>query len=783
MNSPVYKKVSSPSKTSFKLAVSLVGFIALFISLFAFQTNSQAAAAGQGPQNQQGDSLENALTMPDVAIDKNYMSTIRRELQKNRLRGLVEPEPKVIPAGTKANRVTFTANETTGQLTAIADTNDDLTPEAREVFATADQNAVFTSFAVSRRTRKHYAGSISFDGPDAGMGKISIIDNDADSTYKGTVSGSFSVGPGTPIGMALINSPQGDILVVASYFFEAAVFDLAATDKFTVTAYLPGANGVPDGTQSMVIPINTQTFNATFGGMATDSKGNLFINLVSINATSGALNGLIAVFSDTDGNLVPDTGKVFAARSDADNLNPLSASSIVVKPGPNGVGTQMITYSNNEIFGGLNRSQIAVYTDADNDLDADGPPKIFLTVPTQFRGFFTDFGDGTSAIFSTTMDFGDDRAAFSYITVAGNNIAQAGVALVRDNGNGFGTGTAALIENPPAMGLFNVVRGVPNNSVPADATPPTVAVTSPNGGEMVMGGTNLSITFTSSDDTAVTTHDINLSTDGGQTFPVVVTSGLAGNVQSFTFPVPPALDTPMARVQVVAKDAAGNMASDASDANFTVVRAAVVDNTAPTVMISSPQSGAMLNGGSMATVNFTSTDNVAVSSHNILFAADGTNFSTTLVSGLPGVATSFTFRVPTVSSTNAALRVEAVDSSGNRGNATVGQLTVITDTQAPTVTVTSPNAQTKKLNGNSQFNVTFTSQDNTGVASHEVQITLDGTNFMTLASGLPGTATSAMVTIPNMKTKKTAAIRVVARDAAGNMGAGTSPAFKIKATR
>lgn len=777
MNSPVYKKVSSPSKSSFyKIAVSLVGFIALFVSLFTLQTNSQAA--GQGPKK--GQDLDLAIkNIKRLPIDKDFASAIRAEFQKTRQQRLVEPEPKVIPAGTKANRVTFTANETTGQLTAIADTNDDLTPEAREVFAMADQNSVFTSFAVSRRTRKHYAGSISLDGPEAGMGKISIIDNDADSTYKGTVSGSFLVGPGTPTGIAIINSPQGDILLVASFFFELGRFDGTANDKFTVTAYLPGANGVPDGTQSMVLPINPD-FNSTFGGMTTDSKGNLFINLTTTEDNS--VGGLIAVFSDTNGDSIPDAGKLFADSTDTD-LNPLTASSIVVKPNPTGTGSRIIVYGNNEVFGGLNRSQIAIYTDANDDLVADGPPRVFFTAPTQFRGFATDFGDGSSTVFTTSMDFGDDRAAFSYITVAGNNIAQGGVALVRDNGNGVGTGTAPLIENPPAMGLYNVVSGVPNNSVPADGTPPTVAVTSPNGGEMVMGGTNLSITFTSSDDTAVTTHDINLSTDGGQTFPVVITSGLAGNVQSFTFPVPPALDTPMARVQVVAKDAAGNMASDSSDANFTVVRAAVVDNTAPTVMISSPQSGAMLNGGSMATVNFTSTDNVAVSSHNILFAADGTNFSTTLVSGLPGVATSFTFRVPTVSSTTAALRVEAVDSSGNRGNATVGQLTVVTDTQAPTVTVTSPNAQNKKLNGNSQFNVTFTSQDNTGVASHEIQITLDGTNFMTLASGLPGTATSAMVTIPNMKTKKTSAIRVIARDAAGNMGAGTSPAFKIKPSR
>ncbi|KAF0245076.1 MAG: hypothetical protein FD167_3575, partial [bacterium] len=161
------------------------------------------------------------------------------------------------------------------------------------------------------------------------------------------------------------------------------------------------------------------------------------------------------------------------------------------------------------------------------------------------------------------------------------------------------------------------------------------------------------------------------------------------------------------------------------------------------------------------------------------FSTDGNTFNTTLASGLPGTATSFTFRVPAINSTTAAIRVEALDTSNNKAVATVGQLRVVTDTTAPTVTVTSPSASTKKINGNTSFMVTFTSQDNVGVASHDIQIALDGTTFTTLASGLPGTATSAMVTIPNMKTKASI-IRVIARDAAGNMGSGNSTAFKIK---
>lgn len=311
----------------------------------------------------------------------------------------------------------------------------------------------------------------------------------------------------------------------------------------------------------------------------------------------------------------------------------------------------------------------------------------------------------------------------------------------------------------------------------ADNIPPTVTVIAPNGREMAQAGNQFTINWQSTDNTGVIQHDINLSTNGGRTFSTTIVTGLAGNAQQFVWSVPN-LATNQARIQVIARDAMGNSGMDISDADFTIIRSNSGDNTPPTVTITAPKPGDILNGNAMATINFSGTDNVAVTSYNIFFAMDGNSFNTTLATGLSGSTTSFNFKVPAINSNVAAIRVEALDAAGNRGTATVSQLNVITDTTQPTVTVTSPKNK-DKLVGGKAFNVTFTSQDNVAIVSHDIQISLDGTNFTPLATGLPGNITSAMVTIPNTKTKM-AMIRVIAKDAAGNMGSAVSGKFKIK---
>ncbi len=791
MNSSSFKNPSnSPKPRYYSKIVGFIGFITILLSVFTLQNNSQAVSASSKEKGKKVITLPYSPDVAPMTVDKTRFKRIKDIALDAEP---IEPNPQVIPSSITPNNVAFYGIDLDSSVRAQADANNDRIPDddATERFLASEDpdNEIVSAFAINKKNNKTYTGVMAAGGPKKGMSEIFVAD--IGPGYIGLRKGRFNTGKGQVFGMGVLNTATGDVLLVGTLFFERGITDIGTTDGLTLTAYPLGDDGMPQGTPKVILAPGTlrlgdNPINLTLGGFGLDSKGNLYLNAVSkfLNGTQVNINGAIVVLTDSNNDGIPDNPGVFAGRNQADPNSPLSASSIV--PFTDAKGPQIAVLANNDALSANGRTQIVIYSDANSDLKADGPPKVFFTNdPQTFRTRLSDFFDdrdastaGNSTFESASMGFADGVALISFakINAAGNAFTDSGIAIIRD---GVATAPPRVFQAPragTAFGQVTFVFNAPNN---VDSTPPTVKVNAPNGGEMVTGGTQLNITFTSTDDRAVMSHDIALSTDGGTTFPVTVASGISGTAQTFAFPVPPSLDTQMARVRVTAMDAGGNAASDASDANFTIIKAATSDAVPPTVAITAPKSGDSLNGNSMAMVTFSSTDNVGVGSHNVLFSTDGNTFNTTLASGLPGTATSFTFRVPAINSTTAAIRVEALDTSNNKAVATVGQLRVVTDTTAPTVTVTSPSASTKKINGNTSFMVTFTSQDNVGVASHDIQIALDGTTFTTLASGLPGTATSAMVTIPNMKTKASI-IRVIARDAAGNMGSGNSTAFKIK---
>ncbi len=102
-----------------------------------------------------------------------------------------------------------------------------------------------------------------------------------------------------------------------------------------------------------------------------------------------------------------------------------------------------------------------------------------------------------------------------------------------------------------------------------DTTSPTITVTQPNGGEAITANSQFSIKWVSNDDVGVMKHQIELSTDGGNSFPISIASGLDGTVQEFLWNVP-IIITDQARIRITAIDAAGNSTSDVSDSNFSI---------------------------------------------------------------------------------------------------------------------------------------------------------------------------------------------------------------------
>ena len=94
----------------------------------------------------------------------------------------------------------------------------------------------------------------------------------------------------------------------------------------------------------------------------------------------------------------------------------------------------------------------------------------------------------------------------------------------------------------------------------------TVEVTKPNGGEVIQSGTTDQITWNHSQ--GVTSQEIRLSTDGGNTFPTVIASGLAGDASYFDWSIPAELMSSRARIRVIVTDITGK--SDDSNGNFVV---------------------------------------------------------------------------------------------------------------------------------------------------------------------------------------------------------------------
>ena len=117
-----------------------------------------------------------------------------------------------------------------------------------------------------------------------------------------------------------------------------------------------------------------------------------------------------------------------------------------------------------------------------------------------------------------------------------------------------------------------------------DSSSPTVQVASPDGGEEVLGGGELAVTWTASDnDTGVESIDLQYSADDGTTWATIATNVV--NDERHVVRVPRG-STKQALIRVRAIDGAGNVAFDRSNATFTV------DDDQPSVDSVSPNASA-----------------------------------------------------------------------------------------------------------------------------------------------------------------------------------------------
>lgn len=308
-----------------------------------------------------------------------------------------------------------------------------------------------------------------------------------------------------------------------------------------------------------------------------------------------------------------------------------------------------------------------------------------------------------------------------------------------------------------------------------ETTPPKVTVKSPNGGELAVVSRTLSISWISSDNAVLASHDINLSTDGGLTFPFKVATGLGGNVQEFIWSVPQALITDSARIEVVARDGAGNIGRDSSDKSFSIV---AQDSTPPQVSVNSPTDGERVQAGSTYTLTWKATDNDGLASQELSLSTDGgINFDNILATGLAADASSFSWRVPDLEVSSARIRVSVTDRQQNRASGQSGTFAITrADVTPPVIRIQTPNGGERVRLGE-PLNIVWDLTDRSSIRSQRLLLSLDsGASFSTVvAEGVQGGVRNFIFTLPaQLQPTTRARIRVEATDEAGLTGFDTS---------
>ncbi len=314
----------------------------------------------------------------------------------------------------------------------------------------------------------------------------------------------------------------------------------------------------------------------------------------------------------------------------------------------------------------------------DIEIDRSNPGTAFLTVSGYGSGHIfktTDFGATWKDVSASVADAPANAVLIDplspQIVYLGTDI---GCYRSTDGGETFKEFNAGL---PPVVvaaftshssGLVQLStygRGVYELNSAPDTQAPTVEVTAPAGGETLEGGSLFTINWTSNDNFSVTRHDLQLSTDGGQTFALTIASGLAGNARSFNWTVPN-IDVPQAVVRVNALDGSNNTGSDSS--NVFAIKAST-DRTPPTVTITTPKGGEELLVGSSLTLEWSVQDASEIVRQSIALSTDGgATFPLTIAEGLAGNAGSFTWQIPDITTDLAVIRVSAVDQAGNTGS-------------------------------------------------------------------------------------------------------------------
>jgi subtilisin family serine protease len=163
------------------------------------------------------------------------------------------------------------------------------------------------------------------------------------------------------------------------------------------------------------------------------------------------------------------------------------------------------------------------------------------------------------------------------------------------------------------------------------------------------------------------------------------------------------------------------------DAYAAVLAVSQPDTEPPTVTVTDPNGGEVLNAGAVYTITWDATDNVGVAQTSIYYSINaGANY--TLIDDLAGNPGSYDWAVPSTPSTQCLIQVYAYDSAANEGSDVSDNVFTIEDAPLPYIFVQSIDLslEQKGKSTNAKAQVLIWDQDNNPVARAEVYSHWDG---------------------------------------------------------
>ncbi|MEQ8240416.1 MAG: hypothetical protein RIA69_14450, partial [Cyclobacteriaceae bacterium] len=547
-----------------------------------------------------------------------------------------------------------------------------------------------------------------------------------------------------------LNDASGSLFEV----FDFSIVNTGASTTFTGITVNIGTSSISDwqgiiayaeitdndGTADVLagtIGANTISFATTTG---TDELGEIGASETKVytmsiyfnSAITGIIDNQVLAFSVDEASFTGITGGTFATSSainTADATSEITVTAAALK----------FQSLSNSVQTGINFDAEVEAVDANGNRDIDITSTITLSVNT---------GGGT---------------------LAGTTAVDASAGIATFNAVNFDTGSdgvKTLAANDGAL-----TEGISGN-INLDNTAPTVILSDNEADNIVKDGDVVSITatFTEANGLGSNIPEIQI---GSEISSAVSMSG-SGLVWTYSWTVGSVNGglNETANITITVNDAAGNANTAATgETSF------VIDNTAPTVILSDNEADNIVKDGDVVSITATFTEANGLGSNTPQIQI-GSDISSAV--GMSGSGLVWTYSW-TVGSGNGSLNetanitITVNDAAGNANIAATGETSFVIDNTAPTVILSDNEADNIVKDGDVvSITATFTDANGLGSNTPQIEIGSDISSPVSMTgSGLVWTYSWTVGSVNN-GLNETANITITVNDAAGNANTATT---------